>query len=458
MQGAPVISAFDVFKVGLGPSSSHAVGPMRAANWWAHRLREAGLFPSVSTVEIDLYGSLASTGAGHGTIPALIAGLAGTVPAHAEPEQVRQQMEQARARGTVRLLQEHQVRLQPDEQIHAHRGERIGDYSNGMRFSAIDSHGAVLDRASYFSIGGGFICDDTGLPVPPLPPRPTLPYGFTSGSELLALAAAHDLSIADIVAANEQVLSPRADIRRQLLQIWHVMDACIDAGCTHPGVLPGGLNVARRAPELTQSLTRESAGELHAMEWVTAWAIAVNEENAAGGRVVTAPTNGAAGIIPAVLKYAVTFLPDCDDATIVEFLLTATAIASLIKDNASLSGAEVGCQGEVGSACAMAAAGLAAILGGTPAQVENAAEIGMEHHLGLTCDPVGGLVQIPCIERNAMAACTAINAAQLAVRGTGAHHVSLDQVIATMRMTGADMMDKYKETSTGGLALNVGEC
>ncbi|GAA4889046.1 L-serine ammonia-lyase [Saccharopolyspora cebuensis] len=455
------LSVFDLFKVGIGPSSSHTVGPMRAAYLFVTRLRDGGTLPRVARVRCGLFGSLGATGHGHGSVKAVVLGLAGEQPHLVDPVAAEPQVQAARAERRLSLGGEHEVAFSIDDDVVLHRNTRLEFHSNGMVFEAFDGTGTRLDRREYYSVGGGFVLDEdeAGRPVLVEDEVP-VPHPFRTGAELLARTAEAGPRISDVMLANERAWRSEAETRSGLLQTWSVMQECVANGTHACGTLPGGLKVRRRARELRERLesSTDESDALHAMEWVTLYALAVNEENAAGGRVVTAPTNGAAGIVPAVLHYAHRFLPSFGDDTVVRFLLTAGAIGVLFKENASISGAEVGCQGEVGSACSMAAAGLAEVLGGTPEQVENAAEIGIEHNLGLTCDPVGGLVQIPCIERNAVAAIKAITAARMAVRGDGRHHVSLDKAIKTMRETGADMKDKYKETARGGLALNIVEC
>jgi L-serine dehydratase len=465
------ISVFDLFKVGIGPSSSHTVGPMKAAGMFVRGLRDDGLLPRVATVRVALYGSLGLTGPGHGSDKAVLLGLEGDEPATVDVDAVPGRLEAIKQRGTVRLLGEHEIPFTLGQHLEFNRRKKLGFHPNGMRFTAYAADSEVLRERAYYSVGGGFVADEeqaTGAAEGPADSQaagqadgPGLPYPFTTGAELLAHAQASGLPVSGLVLANEQALGRTAEqIRAGLADLWQVMQACVERGCRTDGMLPGGLKVPRRAPPLFRQLTCERNGDdpLRAMDWVTLYALAVNEENAAGGRVVTAPTNGAAGIIPAVLHYYDRFVPGASADGVARFLLTAAAIGTLFKENASISGAEVGCQGEVGSACSMAAGALAEVLGGTPAQVENAAEIGIEHNLGLTCDPVGGLVQVPCIERNAVASVTAINAARMALRGDGSHFVSLDKAIVTMRATGRDMLDKYKETSRGGLAVNVIEC
>jgi L-serine dehydratase len=455
------ISVFDLFKVGIGPSSSHTVGPMRAAYLFVGRLRDAGVLERTAAVRCELFGSLGATGHGHGSVKAVVLGLAGEQPHLVDPVAATTTVDAVRAEGRIALGGTHEIAIAVDDDIVLHRRKRLDFHSNGMVFTALAADGGELDRREYFSVGGGFVLDqdEAGRPVLVEDATPVR-HPFSSADQLLGLTRETGLRISDIMLANELARRSEDEVRAGLLHIWSVMRECVERGTRTGGVLPGGLKVRRRAAQLRERLESEAddTDALHAMEWVTLAALAVNEENAAGGRVVTAPTNGAAGIVPAVLHYAARFLPGFDDDAVVRFLLTAGAIGLLFKENASISGAEVGCQGEVGSACSMAAGGLAEILGGTPEQVENAAEIGIEHNLGLTCDPVGGLVQIPCIERNAVASVTAITAARMALRGDGTHHVPLDKAIKTMRETGADMKDKYKETARGGLALNVVEC
>jgi L-serine dehydratase len=456
-----MISVFDLFKIGIGPSSSHTVGPMRAAGMFARSLGDEGLLAGVAGIRAELFGSLGATGHGHGSVKAIVLGLSGEVPDQVDPAAAQPLVDAVRATGVLPLPGTAGIAFAVDDDVILHRRKRLPFHPNAMRFTAVDAAGAQVSVRTYYSIGGGFVLgeDEAGQPAIVADATP-VPYPFSTGGELLAHCTATGLPISGIMLANELTRRDSGEIRDGLLRIWGVMQECVARGCAAGGVLPGGLKVRRRAGGMRETLERAGAAAdpLHAMEWITAWALAVNEENAAGGRVVTAPTNGAAGIIPAVLHYYVKFVPGADDDGVVRFLLTAAAIGVLFKENASISGAEVGCQGEVGSACSMAAGALAEVLGGTPEQAENAAEIGMEHNLGLTCDPVGGLVQIPCIERNAIASVKAVTAARMAVRGDGEHKVSLDKVIKTMRETGADMKDKYKETARGGLALNVVEC
>jgi len=461
------LSVFDLFKIGIGPSSSHTVGPMRAARLFALRLRERDLLARVARVSVTLYGSLGATGKGHGSDKAILLGLMGHEPDTVDVNAIGSIVEAVRTAQKLALLGEREIAFDERRDLAFNHRDTLPLHSNGMRFVATDAAGADLASGTYYSVGGGFVVSDEPQPgggsekriVPDLTP---LPLPFRTGDELLALCARENTSIAGIMRRNERAWRTDAEIDAGLLRIWQVMQACVRRGCETPGVLPGGYKVKRRAPELFRQLTAPQVAAPHdpliALDWVNLWALAVNEENASGGRVVTAPTNGAAGIVPALMHYYWRFVHGANDAGIVDFLLTAGAIGFLYKENASISGAEVGCQGEVGVACSMAAAALTAVLGGTPAQVENAAEIAMEHHLGLTCDPVGGLVQIPCIERNAIGAAKAINVARMALRGDGTHYVSLDKVIKTMRETGADMKTKYKETSRGGLAVNIVEC
>lgn len=455
------ISVFDLFRIGIGPSSSHTVGPMRAARNFADALRDV----PVASVTVELFGSLAATGVGHGTIPAVILGLAGHDPGTIDPDAVGTLTDRIREENQLLLggREDSRIVFSPSNDVLLRRGEALPFHPNGMRFTARSASGvSVIDEC--YSIGGGFVvhADDIVSTGPVLRGEmpSAVPYPYADASELLALCDRHSLTIDELVRANEETRRTSAEIDQGLDDIWNAMQSCVRRGLDQSGVLPGGLGVPRRAKSLHFALQQEfdRDGTRDSMEWIGLYALAVNEENAAGGRVVTAPTNGAAGIIPAVLHHYVNELPLADQAGIRRFLLTATAIGTLFKRNASISGAEVGCQGEVGSACAMAAGGLAAVLGGTPEQIENAAEIGIEHNLGLTCDPISGLVQIPCIERNAIAAVKAVAAARMSLRGDGGHQVSLDAAIATVRSTGADMSHKYKETSLGGLAVNVIEC
>ncbi|MDA8825818.1 L-serine ammonia-lyase [Luminiphilus sp.] len=454
------ISVFDLFKIGIGPSSSHTVGPMNAARFFVTALESTGQIVQCGRVTAELFGSLGATGAGHGSPKAIILGLSGESPETVNIDSIPALVEQARAEGKLLLQGHHEVAFNYRDDLIMHRTETLPFHPNGMRFSAFSKTGEILESRVYFSVGGGFIVDETADRTDIIVDDPTpTPYPFTTADQLLALCSEHGLSIPALMMRNECAWRTETEIRKELLHLWKVMDVCIAQGCNTEGVMPGGLKVKRRAAQLHRQLKRQgdSLGDesLNTMDWVTLYALAVNEENAGGGRIVTAPTNGAAGILPAVLKYYLTHCQGAREEDICRFLLTAGAIGTLYKINASISGAEVGCQGEVGSACSMAAGALADALGGTPQQVENAAEIAMEHNLGLTCDPIGGLVQVPCIERNAMGAIKAISAARMALRGDGQHFVSLDQVIRTMRDTGRDMQDKYKETARGGLAINV---
>ncbi len=454
------ISVFDLFTIGIGPSSSHTVGPMRAARMFVQRLQTHQVLEQTSRVRVDLYGSLGATGRGHGTDKAVIAGLSGIAPEKADPDHLFQLVDLVRVNSRLKLGGEREISWTEAEDLGFQR-KTLPYHSNGMTFQAMSAAGEVLLQRTYYSIGGGFVVNEQAAEANQIVADSTkLPFPFTTAAQLLTHCREQGLSISSVMWANEQAWRTKAEIQSGLLEIWDVMQRCVERGCHNEGILPGGLKVKRRAASLFRKL--QSDPQSHAgvgiMDWVNCWAIAVNEENAAGGQVVTAPTNGAAGIIPAVMHYYHRFCHAANPEGMVRFLLTAAAIGILFKENASISGAEVGCQGEVGSACSMAAAGLTEVLGGTPEQVENAAEIGMEHNLGLTCDPIGGLVQVPCIERNAMAAVKAINASRLALRGDGKHFVSLDKVIKTMRDTGRDMKSKYKETARGGLAVNVIEC
>jgi L-serine dehydratase len=453
------LSVFDIFKIGIGPSSSHTMGPMRAAHEFAAGLERDDLLGATQEIAVRLYGSLALTGVGHGTDRAILLGLEGADAESIDPDQMEPAVARIRATGRIKLLGRHEIPFDEPMQLLFMRHERLERHSNGMRFTALGAQHHTLREEDYFSIGGGFILRGNEAAAAPSGRLPS-PYPFDSGDELLQRARAQGFELFELVMANERTWRSEQEVRAGLLRLWSVMQACVERGFRQTGLLPGVLKVRRRAPKLYRMLieSQGAANPLDVMDWVNAWALAVNEENAAGGRVVTAPTNGAAGIVPAVLHFYRRFEPGANDDGVIRFLLTAGAIGMLYKKNASISGAEMGCQGEVGVACSMAAAGLVAALHGTSEQVENAAEIGMEHNLGLTCDPVAGLVQIPCIERNAMGAVKAINAARLATRGDGTHKVSLDQVIATMRQTGADMSTIYKETSQGGLAVNVPEC
>jgi L-serine dehydratase len=450
------LSVFDLFRIGIGPSSSHTVGPMRAARSFALALEGASLLEATAAVKAELFGSLGATGKGHGSPKAVILGLMGETPEGVDVESADELVARVRASEQLPLLGRWKVPFRESEHLLLLQ-KSLPFHPNGLRFTALDAAGEVIQAQVYYSVGGGFVVEDGASPLPfpaPLPPHP-----FHTGNELLARCRETGQSVSQLMLDNELTWRSEPDIRQGLLEIWAVMQGSVRRGCSTEGILPGGLKVMRRAPALYRRLTESPESGLRdpltALDFVSLYALAVNEENAAGGRVVTAPTNGAAGIIPAVLHYYRRFVPGASDEGVVRFLLTAGAIGALYKENASISGAEVGCQGEVGVACSMAAGALAEVMGGTPDQVENAAEIGMEHNLGLTCDPIGGLVQVPCIERNAMASVKAINAARMSLYGDGQHFVSLDKVIRTMRDTGADMKSKYKETARGGLALNV---
>ena len=458
------ISIFDLFKIGIGPSSSHTVGPMVAANTFLKGLQERGSLGAVDSISVDLYGSLGATGKGHGSGKAILLGLMGEKPDEVDVSKVPEIFNEILTSKKIKLAGTEEINFDYDVDITFHRKKSLPFHANGMMITACDSSDDILLEKIYYSVGGGFVVDDSERDQAHSPIKQNdtvLPYKFSNGDELLALCKKEKLSISEIMLRNECVWLPEAEVRDKLLKIWKVMQECVEAGCKNTGILPGGLKVKRRAAELCHSLENKLTNEQYnqgSMDWVNLFALAVNEENAAGGRVVTAPTNGAAGIIPALIHYYVHFCRaykrDGEDG-IIRFLLTAAAIGIIIKENASISGAEVGCQGEIGSACAMAAAGLTEVLGGTPEQIENAAEIGIEHNLGLTCDPIGGLVQVPCIERNAMGSVKAINASRMSLRGTGEHFVSFDKAVATMRETGKDMRSKYKETSRGGLAIQV---
>lgn len=473
------VGVFELFSVGIGPSSSHTVGPMRAGAVFARELHERGLLEEVASLRVDLYGSLAATGRGHGTFTAVLLGLEGFEPEEILPEQVEERLGAIAETGQLNLAGGRELEYGVEDMV-LHPLTVLPRHTNGMRFrvygasapegETADGGGPVLHDATFFSVGGGFIVregEEAAAQKELDESKKELPLPFRTAAELLGRCASKGLSISDIMLVNERASRTEEEIREGLLHIWRVMEACVESSLKREGLLPGGLKVRRRAPDWHERLLKEDKDRdpIYWQEWVNLIALAVNEENASGGRVVTAPTNGAAGIIPAVLYYALNYAPGMDSATqadkddvVVRFLLAAGAVGVLYKEQASISGAEVGCQGEVGSASSMAAAGLAEVMGGTPAQVENAAEIAMEHNLGLTCDPIGGLVQVPCIERNAIAAAKAINAAKMALWGDGTHRVSLDEVIVTMRETGKDMSSKYKETAMGGLAVNVVEC
>jgi L-serine dehydratase len=455
------ISVFDLFTIGIGPSSSHTVGPMRAARMFAAGLRSDGLLSRTAGLRAELFGSLGATGHGHGSDHAVLLGLSGEDPRTVDTDTVTERVAAIRQQQSIALLGEHVVAFDPDRDLVLHRRKSLPTHPNGMIFTALDESGATLRAGTYYSVGGGFVVDESASGADRIKADDTpVAHPFGTAAELLDHCMATDLPVSGVMLANELSWRPHERIHAELADIWTAMQDCVRRGCERDGTLPGGLKVRRRAAELRRALVDEHfvTDPLRVLDWVSLFALAVNEENASGGRVVTAPTNGAAGIVPAVLHYYTRFVPGANADGVARFLLTAGAIGVLFKENASISGAEVGCQGEVGSACSMAAGGLCEVLGGTPQQVENAAEIAMDHNLGLTCDPVGGLVQIPCIERNALASIKAISAARMALRGDGQHYVSLDKVIKTMRETGADMKVKYKETARGGLAVNVIEC
>lgn len=455
------ISTFNLFSIGIGPSSSHTVGPMRAALIFINAAINQNLLAKSTRIKVDLYGSLALTGKGHGTDLAILLGLSGETPEGIDPNQVLIKVKKIRDEKKLFLMHQHQVHFEEEKDLLFHYNQQLPYHPNGMRFTLFNDLRKELLSLVYYSVGGGFVVDHESASHNEnvIKNQHHLPYPFKKAEELLTLCRTHQFSIAELMMENEKTWRKEEDVKSGLLNIWHVMSGCIDRGCQQEGILPGGLKVQRRAKLILDHLTHsKEKNPAELLEWVSLWALAVNEENAAGGRVVTAPTNGAAGVIPAVIKYYTHFVDKANDEGIIKFLLTAGAIGILYKEGASISAAEMGCMGEVGVACSMAAGGLTAALGGSNEQIENAAEIGMEHNLGLTCDPVMGLVQIPCIERNTMGAVKAINAAYLALRGDGTHRVSLDQVIATMRQTGVDMKAIYKETSLGGLAVNVPEC
>lgn len=458
------VSTFDLYKIGIGPSSSHTVGPMRAAaRFVEHHLAEAGRLGDVARVRAEVFGSLALTGRGHGTDKAVLMGLEGHWPNRIDPDLIPAALERIRGSKLIRLHGGREIAFNEKSDLVMNKRQKLPFHTNGMRFIAYDANGAEIASRDYYSVGGGFVVNQDEAAEDRIVADTTpVAHPFSSGDELLARCAESGLSIAQLMLENERAWRSDHEVIAGLRELWQAMQDCVARGIRETGTLPGGLHVSRRAPSLHAELSAKPEAAMRdpltVLDWVNLYALAVNEENAAGGRVVTAPTNGAAGIIPAVLHYYDRFCAGANEKGVFDFLLTAAAVGILYKENASISGAEVGCQGEVGVACSMAAAGLTAALGGTPGQVENAAEIGMEHNLGLTCDPIGGLVQIPCIERNAMGAVKAINASRMALRGDGKHKVSLDKVIKTMRDTGRDMQDKYKETSRGGLAVNVIEC
>lgn len=456
------ISTFDLFKIGIGPSSSHTVAPMKAAKLFVSALSNEGLLPATRRIKSEMFGSLGATGKGHGTPKAVLLGLEGDTPESVDIEGIDARVETIRSSQVLTPFNGKAITFVEKTDLILHRRKSLPFHPNGMRFTAFDSDGGEQVSKVYYSVGGGFVLDERSAEDDEFVVRDQeLPYAFTTGKELLALCDQHKLNISALMLENEKAWRSEERVVEGLLQIWQVMQTCMENGLKNTGILPGGLKVKRRAPDLHAQLLKKReallADPLAVLDWVTLYALAINEENAAGGRIVTAPTNGAAGIIPAVLHYYVRCVPGANEQGVINYLLTAAAIGVLYKENASISGAEVGCQGEIGSACSMAAGALCEVMGGTPAQVENAAEIAMEHNLGLTCDPVGGLVQVPCIERNAMASVKAIHAARMSLKGDGSHLVSLDMVIKTMRDTGRDMKEKYKETSRGGLALNVVE-
>ena len=463
------VSTFDIYKIGIGPSSSHTVGPMRAAaRFIEHHIAESGRLQQVARVRAEVFGSLALTGRGHGTDKAVLMGLEGHWPNQIDPDIIPAALERIRSSKRIRLHGDtpdevREIDFNEKTDLIMNKRQKLPFHTNGMRFAAYDADGDELATRDYYSVGGGFVVNQDEAAEDRIVADTTeVAHPFSSGDQLLARSAETGLSIARLMMENERAWRSDEDIIAGLRELWSAMQSCVIRGIRETGTLPGGLHVARRAPALYAELSSRPEAAMRdpltVLDWVNLYALAVNEENAAGGRVVTAPTNGAAGIIPAVLHYYDRFCAGANEQGVFDFLLTASAVGILYKENASISGAEVGCQGEVGVACSMAAAGLTAALGGTSTQIENAAEIGMEHNLGLTCDPIGGLVQIPCIERNAMGAVKAINASRMALRGDGKHKVSLDKVIKTMRDTGRDMQDKYKETSRGGLAVNVIEC
>ncbi|OZG71857.1 L-serine ammonia-lyase [Hahella sp. CCB-MM4] len=457
------VSVFDLFKVGIGPSSSHTVGPMKAVFLFLQGLKNEGKLDEVVTLKAELFGSLAATGKGHGSDKAVMLGIEGDTPEDVDTSSVEARIEEIRSSKKITLLGEREIDFIESEHLIMNKRASLPYHPNGMRFTAFGQEGIALRTRLYYSVGGGFVLDEQAVGENKIvADRTPLPYEFTNAVQLLKHCHDNGMSISQVMMENEKVWRSEEEVRAGLLNIWNVMQECVERGCKTEGILPGGLKVKRRAAELYRKLVQRPEAAmrdpLNVMDWVNLYALAVNEENAAGGRVVTAPTNGAAGIIPAVMHYYDRFVSSASEDGIVRFLLTAGAIGVLYKEGASISGAEVGCQGEVGVACSMAAGALAEVTGGTPDQVENAAEIGMEHNLGLTCDPIGGLVQIPCIERNAMGAIKAVNASRMALRGDGHHFVSLDKVIKTMKATGADMKTKYKETARGGLAVNVIEC
>lgn len=457
------VSVFDLFKIGIGPSSSHTVGPMRAANMFIAQVMSHNLDDRIHSIKTELYGSLSHTGRGHGTDKAIILGLLGEEPDTVDPDRIPGLLEQVEQQQKIQVNETITLQFKIKKHLVWHKRKKLPLHSNGMQFTAQDKGGNELLRKAYYSVGGGFILAHSHMAKEHIMEDDSkLPYQFTSGDELIDFCNQHGMTVAQIMYANELTWRTQTDIDQQLDDIWQAMELCVQRGIKADGVLPGGLKVVRRAPKIFRDLDLRSekdlADPLTILDWINMYALAVSEENAAGGRVVTAPTNGAAGIIPAVLHYYKEFVPNSNQQGIRDFLMTAAAVGILYKTKASISGAEVGCQGEVGVASSMAAAGLAAALHLSPDEVENAAEIAMEHNLGLTCDPIGGLVQIPCIERNAMGSIKSINAVRMADRNDGTHTVSLDKVIKTMKQTGDDMKEHYKETSRGGLAVNIIEC
>ena len=457
-----MVSVFDLFKIGIGPSSSHTVGPMKAAYLFLQSLEKTNQFGHTERVRCELYGSLAHTGIGHNTHIAILLGLVGHTPEAVDPDCIPECVQTIRKTKSLPLFGQHSIAFFEKEDLIFHRDQTLPFHSNGMRFSALNARGTALLQNIYYSVGGGFVLDEAQAQNSASLENLCLPFPFKNARTLIQICDTESLTIAEVMWLNEKTQRTEAEIQQGLLKIWETMQACVKRGLRNEGILPGGLNVKRRAPTLYRNLAQDTEDNMpnltDLMDWVNLFALAVNEENAAGGQVVTAPTNGAAGVIPAIMHYYDRFVETLTPQHLQNFLLTATAIGILYKEGASISAAEVGCQGEIGVACSMAAAGLTALRGGTTLQITNAAEIGMEHNLGLTCDPVGGLVQIPCIERNTMGSIQALNASNLALRGDGVHHISLDKVIATMHKTGKDMLSHYKETSLGGLAVNSVEC
>lgn len=457
-----MVSVFDLFKIGIGPSSSHTVGPMKAAYQFLQFLEKTNQLGQTTRLQCELYGSLAHTGIGHNTHVAILLGLAGHLPETIDPAHIPESIQTIRKAKTLQLFGQHAIAFVEKRDLIFHRDQSLPFHSNGMRFSAFNGENKTICQKIYYSVGGGFVLDEVEIQNQTTSENRLVPFPFKNAKSLIQICEKEALTIAEVMFLNEKTQRSEAEIQQGLLQLWETMQACVKRGLQNEGVLPGGLNLKRRAPALHRELTQHAEANMPSltelMDWVNLFALAVNEENAAGGQVVTAPTNGAAGVIPAIMHYYDGFVKTLDSNSLQTFLLTAAAIGILYKEGASISAAEVGCQGEIGVACSMAAAALTAVRGGTTTQITNAAEIGMEHNLGLTCDPVGGLVQIPCIERNTMGSIQAINASNLALRGNGEHHISLDKVIATMHKTGEDMLSHYKETSLGGLAVNSVEC